>query len=421
MTRLPFGGRVIMLRGFFMAKIKPFAALRPRADLAAKICELPYDVMSSAEARDMAKGNPHSFLHVSKPEIDLPDSVDAYDPRVYATGRENFQRLIKEGSLVQDPRPYYYLYRQIMGNHAQTGIVAVASCQEYRDGIIKKHEFTRPDKEDDRVRHIEALNSQTGPVFLVYRATRELNEFIARHIAEAPQIDFTANDGIRHSSWTLSDPGAIQFVESAFGRIPCLYIADGHHRSAAASRVDQARKGAGHSGFFLSVIFPHDQMQILPYHRVLKDLNGLNAAQLLKKLDAIFTITEGGPAQPANLHELGLYLDGKWRALRFKENYRNAKEAVDRLDVSLLQTHVLTPIFGIDDPRTSKRIHFVGGIRGTPELEKLVNSKEFACAFSMFPTRIEDLMAIADAGGVMPPKSTWFEPKLRDAMFSHML
>jgi uncharacterized protein (DUF1015 family) len=404
-----------------MARIKPFAALRPKPEWASSICELPYDVMSSAEAREMARGNPRNFLHVSKPEIDLPPTVDVYDPQVYAKGVENFKRLMAEGALRQDAQAYFYFYRQIMGNHSQTGLVAAASCEDYRKGIIKKHEFTRPDKEDDRVRHMEALNSQTGPVFLLYRAVKELNEFTARHTAEAPDTDFTAKDGVRHTSWAVRDAAAIEFVKNAFDRIPFLYIADGHHRSAAAARVDQARGGAGESAFFLSVIFPHDQMQILPYHRVLKDLNGLSSAQLLKKLEAVFVMGAGGPPQPGATHEMGLYLEGAWRTLRFRPEISAAREAIDRLDVSLLQKHVLAPIFGIDDPRTSKRIHFVGGIRGTPELEKLVNSKEYACAFALFPTRVEDLMAIADAGGVMPPKSTWFEPKLRDAMFCHML
>jgi uncharacterized protein (DUF1015 family) len=405
-----------------MADIKPFAALRPKSDWAANICELPYDVMSSTEARVVAAGNPRSFLHISKPEIDLPATVDIYDPQVYAKGVENFKRLMAGGALRQDAHPYFYLYRQTMGAHSQTGLVAVASCRDYRSGVIKKHEFTRPDKEDDRVRHMEALNSQTGPVFLLYRAVKELNAFTARQTAEKPDTDFTAQDGIRHTSWTVRDPAVIQFVKDAFAQIPFLYIADGHHRSAAADRVNQARGGAGESAFFLSVIFPHDQMQILPYHRVLKDLNGLTAAQLLKKLEAFFVVATDGPPQPAATHELGFYIGGAWRTLRFRpEIISTAKEAVDRLDVSLLQKHVLAPIFGIEDPRTSKRIHFVGGIRGTPELEKLVNSNEYACAFAMFPTRIEDLMAIADDGGVMPPKSTWFEPKLRDAMFCHML
>lgn len=404
-----------------MALIKPFAALRPRPEWASSICELPYDVMSSAEARALAAGNPRSFLHVSKPEIDLPDSVDIYDPQVYAKGLENFTRLMADGSLRLDPRPYFYFYRQIMGRHAQTGLVAVTSCQEYRDGIIKKHEFTRPDKEDDRVRHIETLNSQTGPVFLLYKSAREINDFAVRITAQKPDTDFTARDGVSHTSWTVREAADIKFLTEAFGKIPCLYIADGHHRSAAASRVDLARHGAGGSGFFLSVIFPHDQMQILPYHRVLKDLNGLTPGQLLKKIESIFVVSPASMPAPGNTNELGFYLGGKWRALRFRPEFSTAPEAVDRLDVSLLQKHVLAPVFGIDDPRTSKRIHFVGGIRGTPELEKLVNGGEFACAFAMFPTRVEDLMAIADAGGVMPPKSTWFEPKLRDAMFCHMI
>jgi uncharacterized protein (DUF1015 family) len=404
-----------------MAQIKPFAALRPRPDWAATICELPYDVMSSTEARDLAGNNPRSFLHVSKPEIDLPAAVDIYDAQVYAKGRENFKRLMDEGALRQDAQPFFYFYRQTMGRHVQTGLVAAASCQDYRNGIIKKHEFTRPDKEDDRVRHIETLNSQTGPVFLLHPAVKELDQFTAHHTAEMPDTDFTAKDGIRHTSWTLRDPAAIRFVQETFERIPFLYIADGHHRCAAAARVDQARGGAGESAFFLSVIFPHDQVRILPYHRVLKDLNGLAPAQLLKKLEAFFVLTPGGPPQPGAAHELGFYLGGAWRTLRFRPEISAAREAVERLDVSLLQKHVLAPIFGIDDPRTSRRIHFVGGIRGTAELEKLVNSNEYACAFALFPTRVEDLMAIADGGGVMPPKSTWFEPKLRDAMFCHML
>jgi uncharacterized protein (DUF1015 family) len=404
-----------------MADIKPFAALRPKPALAKDICELPYDVMSSDEARTMARDNPLSFLHVSKPEIDLPPSVDVYDAKVYAKGRENFARLMAEGHLRQDAQPCFYLYRQIMGNHAQTGLVAAASCEDYLAGIIKKHEFTRPDKEDDRVRHMEALEAQTGPVFLIYRAVSEVDALIKKRAAEKPEIDFTADDGVRHSAWTLGDAETIQFVREAFARMPFLYIADGHHRSAAAARVYQARGGAGESGYFLSVIFPHDQMQILPYNRALKDLNGLTSADLLEKLEKVFVVSQGGSPKPAAKHELALYLDGQWRTLRFRPELIAGRGGIEGLDVTLLQKHVLAPIFGVDDPRTSKRIHFVGGIRGTGELEKLVNSKEYACAFSMFPTRVEDLMAIADAGGIMPPKSTWFEPKLRDAMFCHRI
>ncbi len=404
-----------------MATIKPFAALRPRPELAAQICELPYDVMSSAEARAMASGKPLSFLHVSKPEIDLPPDTDIYSPQVYAQGKANFEKLIAGGSLRQDAKPCYYLYRQVMGKHSQVGLVAAASCEDYLRNIIKKHEFTRPDKEDDRVRHIETLNSQTGPVFLTYRAQAVLDELFQKRASETPDVDFTATDGVRHTAWVLGDAPTIQLIEAEFARIPFLYIADGHHRSAAAARVYQSRKGAGQSGYFLSVIFPHNQMQILPYNRVLKDLNGRSAAQLLEQLDAVFIIKPNGVAQPSRKHELGFYLNGEWYTLNFRPQFAATTDPIEKLDVTLLQKYVLAPLFGIDDPRTSKRINFVGGIRGTGELEKLVNAGEYACAFSMFPTSIEDLMTIADAGGIMPPKSTWFEPKLRDAMFCHLI
>ena len=404
-----------------MATLKPFAALRPKPELAAQICELPYDVMSSAEAREIAAGNPLSFLHVSKPEIDLPPDTDLYSPEVYAKGKENFQKLISQGALKQDDQPNFYLYRQIMGAHSQVGLVAAASCEEYLANIIKKHELTRVDKEDDRVRHIEALNSQTGPVFLTYRAVAAFDEFVAKKISDTPAVDFTAQDGVRHSSWKISAPEEISFVEATFAQIPNLYIADGHHRSAAAARVFQSRHGAGHSGQFLAVIFPHNQMQILPYNRVLKDLNGHTSLQMTLKLEKVFETIRVGDAAPKGKHVLGWYIHGKWHRLTFRNEFNWIKDPMENLDVTLLQKHVLGPIFGIDDPRTSKRINFVGGIRGTAELEKLVDGGEYACAFSMFPTSIEDLMEIADAGGIMPPKSTWFEPKLRDAMFCHMI
>ena len=404
-----------------MATIKPFPALRPKPELAAQICELPYDVMSSDEARQMAAGNPLSFLHVSKPEIDLPAGTDLYSSAVYAKGKENFTKLISQGALKQDAQPAFYLYRQIMGGHAQVGLVAAASCAEYLSGIIKKHEFTRPDKEDDRVRHIEALDSQTGPVFLTYRASTAFDEFVAKKISETPVVDFTGKDGVRHTSWTVADADGINFIEAQFAQIPFLYIADGHHRSAAAARVFQSRQGGGQSGQFLTVIFPHNQMQILPYNRVLKDLNGLTPAELLKKLGEVFNIVRMGSATPTRKHELGLFMNHRWHTLTFKPKLTASSDPIEKLDVTLLQKQILAPLFGIDDPRTSKRINFVGGIRGTAELEKLVNSGEYACAFSMFPTSIEDLMTIADAGGIMPPKSTWFEPKLRDAMFCHMI
>jgi len=404
-----------------MATIKPFAALRPKPELAARICELPYDVMSSAEARQVAAGNPLSFLHVSKPEIDLPADMDVHAPEVYAKGLENFKNLIAQGALAVDGQPNFYLYRQIMGGHAQLGLVAAADGAEYLAGIIKKHELTRVDKEDDRVKHIETLNSQTGPVFLTYRAVPEVDARLAQLVAGTPAVDFTARDGVRHTAWVVADAADQAFIEQAFKAIPFLYIADGHHRSAAAGRIFQSRHGAGQSGRFLTVIFPHNQMQILPYNRVLKDLNGLTPEALLERLSEVFVIKSPGQPRPAGKHELGFYIKHEWYTLTFRAELTATNDPIERLDVTLLQKNVLAPLFKINDPRTSTRINFVGGIRGTAELEKLVDSGEYACAFSMHPTSIEDLMAIADAGGIMPPKSTWFEPKLRDAMFCHMI
>ena len=404
-----------------MATLKPFAALRPKPELAAQICELPYDVMSSGEAREIAAGNPYSFLHVSKPEIDLEPGVDVYSEAVYAKGAENFQLLQEQGALMQDSQPGFYLYRQIMDGLAQVGLVAAASCAEYDAEIIKKHELTRPAKEDDRVRHIEALDSQTGPVFLTYRADAEVDAFFERVIATEPDIDFTAEDGVQHTAWNVFDAEDIAFLQAKFEAIDFLYIADGHHRSAAASRVNASRSGAGQSGFFLTVTFPHNQMKILAYNRAVKDLNGLDAEMFLERLETVFEITEGGAGDCGAKNELGLYLKGTWRRLVFKPEFAKADTPMDELDVALLQNHVLSPMLAIDDPRTSDRIDFIGGIRGTAELERLVDGGDYACAFSMYPTSIEDLMAIADAGGIMPPKSTWFEPKLRDAMFCHMI
>jgi uncharacterized protein (DUF1015 family) len=404
-----------------MATVNPFAALRPDPALAAKVCELPYDVMSSAEAKAMADGNPLSFLRVSKPEIDLPEGTDLYSDAVYTKGRENFLKLIADGVLRRDPAPMFHLYRQVMGGHSQIGLVGLASCQEYLENIVKKHELTRPDKEDDRVRHIESLDAQTGPVYLTYTAVDAIDALVSRITSAAPEIDFTAPDGVRHSSWPVADAADIAFLVAELAKLPALYIADGHHRSAAAGRVYQSRAGAGGSAGFLTVIFPHNQMNILAYNRVLKDLNGKSPEEILAALDRVFVISEGGAPVPAAKHQLGFYLGGKWYGLVFRPELTSTGSAIDLLDVSLLQTEILAPLFDIQDPRTSKRISFVGGIRGTDELEKIVDSGEFACAFSMYPTGIEDLMDIADAGGIMPPKSTWFEPKLRDAMFSHLL
>jgi uncharacterized protein (DUF1015 family) len=404
-----------------MARVRPFQAFRPPPSLVADVASPPYDVISTVEAKKLAEGNDVSFLHVSRPEIDLPEGTDPYSDAVYAKGRENFLKLIADGVLRRDPAPVFHLYRQVMGGHSQIGLVGLASCREYLENIVKKHELTRPDKEDDRVRHIESLDAQTGPVFLTYKAVPAIDALVARITSAAPEIDFFAPDGVRHSSWPVASAADIAFLEGEFAKMPALYIADGHHRSAAAGRVCQSRGGAGGSAGFLTVIFPHNQMNILAYNRVLKDLNGKSPEEILAALGRVFEISGNGAPAPAAKHQLGFYLGGKWHGLVFKPEFTSSGSAIDLLDVSLLQTEILAPRFDIQDPRTSKRISFVGGIRGTDELEKLVDSGEFACAFSMFPTGIEDLMDIADAGGIMPPKSTWFEPKLRDAMFSHLL
>lgn len=404
-----------------MAQVKPFAALRPDPTRAASICELPYDVMSSAEARELAAGNPNSFLHISKPEIDLPRDTDPYAAEVYAKGAENFRAWQSQKLLCQDAQARFHLYRQTMGAHTQLGLVAVVSCLEYEMGEIKKHELTRPDKEDDRVRHLEALNAQTGPVFLTYRAVPELDALFGRIKQGTAAVDFTSADGVQHTSWTVSEPKDAAIIEAAFSSVPCLYIADGHHRSAAAHRVAQARRGAGQSGFFLAVIFPHDQMQILPYNRAVKDLRGLSEQDFLSRLDSIFLRAPKGEPRPKQRHDVSMFLGGRWHSLQFRPHITATQDPLEKLDVSLLQNHVLGPLLGIDNPRTSQRIAFVGGIRGTDTLEKRVQTGEFACAFSMHPTGIEELMEIADAGGLMPPKSTWFEPKLRDGMFCHLI
>jgi len=404
-----------------MAIVEPFAALRPRPELAPRVAELPYDVMSSDEARHLAAGNPLSFLRVSKPELELPPGTNPCSPEVYARGGENFRRLIAEGVLRPDAQPGFYLYRQVMGGHSQVGFVAVVSGQDYLHHTVKKHELTRVDKEDDRVRHLEALDAQTGPAFLLYRAIGTLDALLARGTTRPPDIDFTAADSVRHTCWTIADEDTIAGIRAAFQEVPALYIADGHHRTAAAARVFQARRGAGRSAFFLAVIFPHDQVQILPYHRAVKDLNGLTPEAFLDRLRRVASLEERSPATPRGKGEVALYLSGRWHLLKFKPELAAARDPLESLDVSLLQRHVLAPILGIEDLRRSERIQFVGGIRGAKELERLVEGGESAAAFAMYPTSVDDLLAVADAGGTLPPKSTWFEPKLRDGLFCHRL
>ena len=412
-----------------MNLIRPFPGLRPAPQRAAEVIAPPYDVLNTEEARARASGRPLSFLHISKPEIDLPPNTDPYSAAVYAKGRENFDKMLSAGVLRRDPEPYYYIYRLTMGTHSQVGIVAAASVPDYETNRIRKHEFTRPDKEDDRVRQIEALNAQTGPVFLTYRHERTVDDLAAKIAATAPEVDVTADDRVRHELWAVRDRGQIEVITRAFDAMPRLYIADGHHRSAAAARVAATRRAANprHTGlesynYFLAVIFPDNQMQILDYNRLVKDLHGLAPEEFLKKLESVFTLKpETAAVRPSGVGEFGMHLAGRWYRLSIEPERVPANDPVKRLDVSLLQDNLLAPILGIGDPRRDKRIDFVGGIRGLKELERRVDSGEMAVAFSMFPTSIAEMMAVADAGQVMPPKSTWFEPKLADGLVSHVL
>ncbi len=406
-----------------MSLIRPFAGLRPVAGRAEDVLAPPYDVLNSDEARQRATGRPWSFLHISKAEIDLPRGTDPYDPAVYAKAAENLRTLIEGGVLERDAAPRYYVYRLTMGEHVQTGLVAVASAAAYDSNRIRKHEHTRPAKEDDRVRQIEALNAQTGPVLLAYRSQTEVDQLIEAQTRQAPVYDLQADDGIVHTFWVVEDAAAIDSLTEAFEAMPAIYIADGHHRSAAGSRVAAKldRGPEAMSSYFLSVIFPHQQMKILDYNRVVKDLHGMDAAQLREKIAEAFSVeAEAAAVSPAGPAEFGMYLDGQWYRLKLQAE-RIPSDPVGRLDVSLLADNLLQPLLGISDPRTDPRIDFVGGIRGLGELEKRVDSGEMAVAFSMFPTSMEDLMAVADAGEVMPPKSTWFEPKLADGLISHVL
>ena len=411
-----------------MAHIEPFRGVRPRKDIVHLVAAPPYDVLSSEEAREMAAGNPHSFLHVGKPEIDLPPGTDLYSDAVYAKGRENFRRLIENGTIFQDAAANFYIYKQVWGDHVQVGLVAAASCQDYIDNAIKKHELTRPDKENDRMRHIETLGAQTGPVFLTYKRSDAVDTLVARAMEKGPEYDFATGDGIRHVFFVVDDPALVLGIKDAFAALPCLYVADGHHRSAAATRIKQkrdkerpGRTGREDDNFFLTVIFPHNQMKILAYNRVVKDLHGLEPGAFLKRVGEKFDVREEGRAVPLKSKEFCMFLDGRWRALEARTGTYDPGDPIGSLDVSILQTNLLAPVLGIADPRTDKRIDFVGGIRGTGELEKRVRSGAFKVAFSFFPTTIEQLFAVADAGKVMPPKSTWFEPKLKDGLAVHMI
>ena len=412
-----------------MAVFKPFRAYRPEAGSAHKVAALPYDVMSSSEAREMVKGKPESFLHVDRAEVDLDPEVDIYSDEVYARAAANLRGMIENGIYLHDDEAYFYIYRLVMGQRTQTGVVGCASVDDYLEDNIRKHELTRAEKEEDRIRHVDVCNANTGPIFLTYRKkaglTRMTEEWTAKH---APVYDFEAEDGVRHTVWVVDDAEAISRLEAAFAEVPAFYIADGHHRAASAAKVGLKRRAQheGYSGeedfnFFLAVLFPDDELSILDYNRVVSDLNGMTAAEFLAALGEKFEVTPCDTrVKPSERHTFGMYLRGKWYLLAARPLTYDEGDPVGRLDVSILQENLLSPLLGIGDPRKDDRIRFVGGIRGLEELEKLVDGG-MAVAFSMYPTTVEDLMSIADNGKTMPPKSTWFEPKLRSGLFIHKL
>lgn len=403
-----------------MASVRPFRALRPRPDLASRVAAVPYDVVSTEEARTLAAGNPLSFLHVSRAEIDLPPGVNPYADEVYARAVANFRGLAE--SMVQDEQAAVYVYRLRMGDHEQTGVAACYSIDEYARDIVKKHERTRRDKEDDRTRHIVELRAQTGPVFLTYRKHPRIDAVVTAVTATAPLYDLVADDGVAHTIWRADAEATAELV-AAFAVLPALYIADGHHRAASAARAHATFAGDGgeaEHAWFLAVAFPDDQTQILPYNRVVKDLLGRSPEEFLNAVRARFHVEEGS-ATPVRKGECGMFVGGRWYTVRLRADGSEANDPIRSLDVSLLQEGVLSPLLGVEDPRTDKRIDFVGGARGTAELERLVASGAAAVAFSMFPVTVAELMAIADAGSIMPPKSTWFEPKLRDGLLNHLI
>ena len=415
-----------------MAIVRPFKAIRPAADLADKVAALPYDVMNSQEAREMTAGNPYSFLHVDKAEIDLDPAIDLYDKRVYEKARDNLNKMIADGVFLQEEKPCLYIYRQEMDGREQIGIVACASIDEYRDNTIRKHELTRADKEQDRINHVDYCDANTGPIFLTYRANMYISFRVAEYMErKEPIYDFTSEDGIGHTVWVIDEGDVIREIIGRFESVENLYIADGHHRCASAARVGMMRReqnpqwdGDEEFNYFLSVIFPDNHLYIMDYNRIVKDLNGNTAEEFMAKVSEKFDITPyagEGALKPAKKHTFGMYLEGKWYELAAKEGSFDAADPVAQLDVSIMQDNLLHPILGIGDPRTDKRIDFVGGIRGLQCLADRVDSGEMKVAFSMFPTTMDDLMDIADAGAIMPPKSTWFEPKLRSGLFIHKL
>lgn len=411
-----------------MAILKPFRAVRPKKEYADKVGALPYDVMNSEEAREAVKGNPYSFLHIDKAEIDLPVSTYIYSEEVYGKARENLENLSENGICVQDEKPMLYIYRQVMDKREQTGIVGCTAVDDYLSNVIKKHEFTRADKEADRIHHVDTCDANTGPIFLTHRENETVSDIVANwknnHI---PEYDFVSSDNVKQTVWVIDDEKTVETLVEEFSKIPYLYIADGHHRAASAVKVGQKRRENGFDGseefnFFLSVIFPCDQLKIMDYNRVIADLNGLTAEEFLQKISEKFSVQKVGtePYAPKERHTLGMLLDGEWYCITAKPEFVNESDPVECLDVSILQNNLISPILDITDPRTDKRIDFVGGIRGLAELERRV-ANGMRVAFSMYPTSLNELMNIADAGKVMPPKSTWFEPKLLSGLFIHKL
>ncbi len=405
-----------------MSDIRPFKGLRPRADLVQKVASPPYDVLNSSEAREMAATNPYSFLHVVKAEIDLPADTDVHGDAVYDKSAENFRQMIRDGVLVRDAADCFYIYRLRMGDHVQHGIVAGSSVQEYEDDLIKKHEFTRREKEDDRARHVEKLMANAGPVLLTFKNRPEIRTFIERIAAGEPTFDFTADDGIGHTLWVVDQPADVKELQDAFALVDATYVADGHHRSASAFRVrnNLRAKNPNHTGdelynHFLTVNFPDDELKIMGYHRVVQDLNGLSEAEFMAKVEEKFEVVKTDKADPAAALTFSMFLDGQWYTLTAKPGTYPADHPVKSLDAAILQENLLAPVLGIDDPRTSNRIDFVGGIRGTGELARRCGV-DMKVAFALYPVSVAQLMAIADAGEVMPPKSTWFEPKLRSGV-----
>lgn len=407
-----------------MASISPFKALRPRPDLAKQVGSRPYDVMNSEEARAEANGNAWSFLHITKSEIDLPPSVDTHSQQVYETAKENLENFRQQGILFREEKPCYYIYQLVMNGRSQTGLVCASSVDDYENDIIKKHEFTRPEKEQDRINHIKTTGAQTGNVFLAYKNVADVDALIESWKTDnEPVYDFVADDDISHTVWVIDEDAVIASITALFtDKVPHTYIADGHHRAASAAKVRKAIGGqAPGADYFLTTLFPSNQLYIMDYNRVVKDLNGMDAATFLKKLEENFTVQPVAQAfSPSQLHQFGMYLDGKWYALTAREGTYTT-DPIGVLDVTILSDKVLAGLLGITDQRTDKRIDFVGGIRGLGELEKRVNSGEMKVAFSLHPVTIQQLFDIADSGNVMPPKSTWFEPKLRDGLLTHLL